>query len=59
MAPLLHADQRIRQRSLSREPQQPSSTTPKPGTETKKIVAFGRTTTVEVEFIFSWKITLF
>jgi DNA repair exonuclease SbcCD ATPase subunit len=41
--PHLYADQRVRQRSLSREVQ----AIPRPHKEVKKIVAFGRTTTVE------------
>lgn len=51
LVPHLYAEQRVRNRSLSRDPQRPSKGSNTPSTankELKKIVAFGRTTTVEV-----------
>jgi hypothetical protein len=53
LVPHLHVDQRIRQRSLSRERDAASSQkTPAKDKETKKVVAFGRTTKVEAR-VFS------
>lgn len=56
LVPHLHVDQRIRQRSLSRERDAASSQKTQ-AKETKKVVAFGRTTKVEAR-VFSKSVYL-